>query len=131
MKIGDSFLFDLLVDQYCRRRADQCTVYHANNNCQPGVVYIGRDDNLYKIGTTKRFENVNSRLLDANRKTGLAFRLFYAVHCNCGYGLEKVFHWKFARYHELFEVFNLPPEAIEFITQFTEFNGGIVRPIYD
>ncbi len=82
-----------------------CGIYSYGHVCKPGVAYILRCGDLYKIGYSGLgcgLKTLNGRINSISASLQIPFAFEHAVWANCGRGLEAFLHGRYSKFR--FEV---------------------------
>lgn len=129
--------------------------------CEPGLVYVAKCGDLYKIGSTDIQPDsqpvksrIRRRIYDLRGRTGLVFNFCFGLLVNCRYGGEFYLHSLFRNEQcstayavekrslldghrrlnkrvNLAELFWLSDEQVSLLKGFSFFNGGEVKYVAD
>lgn len=106
--------------------------------CGPGFIYIAKEGDLYKIGSTKEestarhvytsagiLASVTARFYHVNKDHNRQFMLIHVIYTSiCVRGLEKFLHGIFAdRRPGRHEWFRLTVSDVEFLLNLADFDG--------
>lgn len=71
----------------------RCGIFHQDNKCKPGLVYVARGDNgTVKVGYANDYEALIARGYANRRQYGMGFILLFVLRTHCARGLERKIH---------------------------------------